>query len=288
MAYLVYTSDVHGDLELYRAAGEVALRRQADAVVIGGDLCPGTPSALDVHLPWAQPEFLLSQIGPLVESWKQMRSALRVFVIPGNDDCQTVLPALNQLQERGLVEDLHLKAVPLGAYTFVGLSFVPPTPFSIKDFERLDGSSGDGPCEPQISRCVIGTPRGFQAVEDFQAYLTSRPTIEEELDRLPGGDPERTIAVVHCPPFRTRCDVLYNGQHIGSAALRRWIERYQPLLTLHGHIHESPRLSGAFFDRIGRTIVVNPGASGRRPHLVLINLEDLSELEHSVYGRRRV
>jgi Icc-related predicted phosphoesterase len=79
--------------------------------------------------------------------------------------------------------------------------------------------------------------------------------------------------------------VLFNGEHIGSRAIRRWIERHQPLLTLHGHIHESPKQSGSFFDRIGSTVVINPGASGRRPHWVLLDLENIAALEHSVYGR---
>lgn len=285
MARLLYTSDLHGNLELYRAAGEAARHFEAHAVVLGGDLCPGTPSASSTHLPKAQPEFLLRELGPMVEAWKRAQPSLRVFAIPGNDDCQTVLPALEELGQKGILENLHQKAGTLGSYTLVGLSFVPPTPFAIKDFERRDSAQA-ARREPQFSRCVVGTPQGFQVVKDFEAYLDSHPTIEEELGRLPESNPGRTIAVIHGPPHQTRCDVLYNGQHIGSEAVRRWIERRQPLLTLHGHIHESPKLSGAFCDRIGTTTVVNPGCDHQHPHLVFIDLEKLNELEHSVYGRQ--
>ena len=285
MTRLVYTADLHGNLALYRAAGEAALRIQADAVVFGGDLCPGTPSASSTHLPQAQSEFLLREVGPMVEAWKQARPDLRVLAIPGNDDCQTILPTLDELEQKGLIENLHCKTAKLGRYTLAGLAYVPPTPFSIKDFERWD-SAHDVWREPQFARSVVGTPQGFTVVDDFEAYLNSHPTIEEELDRLPTSEPEFTIAVIHCPPYQTRCDVLFNGQHIGSAALRRWIERRQPLLTLHGHIHESPQLSGAFSDRLGKTTIVNPGCDHERPHLVFINLEEPSELEHSIYGKR--
>lgn len=34
--------------------------------------------------------------------------------------------------------------------------------------------------------------------------------------------------------------------HVGSIALRRFIEARQPLLTLHGHVHESARLTGSW------------------------------------------
>jgi Icc-related predicted phosphoesterase len=283
MTRLVYTADLHGNLTLYRAAGEAALRTQAGALVFGGDLCPGTPSASSIHLPQAQPEFLLREVGPLVEAWKQARPKLRVFAIPGNDDCQTILPALDQLEQNGLVENIHRKTAKLGRYVLAGLAFVPPTPFSIKDFERWDSVRGVWR-QPQFARCVVGTPRGFAALEDFEAYLDSHPTIEEELDRLPTPEPELMIAVVHCPPYQTRCDVLFDGKHIGSVALRRWIERCQPRVTLHGHIHESPSISGTYFDRLGRTVVVNPGCDYHRPHLVFIDLDKPPELEHSIYG----
>ncbi len=285
MTRLIYTADLHGDLELYRAVGEAALQREADALVLGGDLCPGTPSASAVSLPRAQPEFLRGEVGPMVESWKKQRPSLRIFAIPGNDDCGTILAALDDLESAGLVEKLHLKTARLGPYSLVGMAFVPPTPFSFKDFERRDSSEERTP-EAQLARSVLATEEGFTVIDDFGSYLNSLPTIEEELFRLPGSEANRTVAVMHCPPYNTRCDVLFNGEHIGSRAIRRWIERTQPLLTLHGHIHESPKMSGSFVDRLGRTVVVNPGATGRVPHWVCLELENLSELEHSVYGRR--
>jgi Icc-related predicted phosphoesterase len=42
---------------------------------------------------------------------------------------------------------------------------------------------------------------------------------------------------------------------VGSRAVRAAIERYQPILSLHGHVHES-----AGFRRIGETLAVNPGS----------------------------
>jgi Icc-related predicted phosphoesterase len=287
MARLVYTSDAHGDLELYRAAGEAALNTKADALIFGGDLCPGTPSPRHIDLPQSQPAFLLEQLAPLVEEWKNNLPAMATCVIPGNDDCGTILAALEEMETRKLLVNLHQKKVALHNFELIGLAFVPPTPFSFKDFERRDTPQSPG-MEPQLARPVLATADGFKTIEDFDAYLDSQPTIEEELGRLNPERPRKTVAVMHAPPFGTRCDVLFNGEHIGSRAIRQWIEQHQPLLTLHGHIHESPKQSGSFFDRIGSTLVINPGASGRRPHLVHIDLENLAELDHSQYGRQRV
>ena len=44
-------------------------------------------------------------------------------------------------------------------------------------------------------------------------------------------------------------------QPVGSTACRETIERYQPLLGLHGHLHES---RGTF--QLGRTLCINPGS----------------------------
>jgi len=287
MPIIVYTSDLHGDLSLYRAAGEAAVRLRADALIFGGDLCPGSPSGASLRLPIEQPEFILFRLSPLLDRWKQEHPALRVFAIPGNDDCQTVLPALEELEMNQLIENLHQESRKLGAYTLAGLSFVPPTPFQLKDFERRDSERNEDH-ESYSYRCILGTPRGFEVIEDFESYLDSLPSLAEELRRIPVADPAHTIAVIHAPPFDTRCDVLFDGRHIGSKAVLGWIEKHQPCLSLHGHIHESPKLSNSFFDRIGRTIVINPGCDHRAPHLVFIDLDNPAEIEHSIYGKKAV
>ncbi len=58
----------------------------------------------------------------------------------------------------------------------------------------------------------------------------------------------------HAPPKDTVCDRIHSGLHVGSTAVRAFVEREQPDLVLCGHIHES---RGE--DRIGQTRVVNPG-----------------------------
>jgi hypothetical protein len=81
---------------------------------------------------------------------------------------------------------------------------------------------------------------------------------------------ENCIFNFHCPPYDTIIDVApeldqtlkpkvsgteTNMVHVGSKAVRDAIEKYQPLLGMHGHIHESPG-----FIKIGRTVCINPGS----------------------------
>jgi hypothetical protein len=63
------------------------------------------------------------------------------------------------------------------------------------------------------------------------------------------------VLVSHEPPYNTIADHALYGGHAGSRALRKFIERVQPLICFTGHIHE-----GRGIDRIGNTPVVNPGA----------------------------
>jgi len=64
---------------------------------------------------------------------------------------------------------------------------------------------------------------------------------------------------------------------VGSIAVRRFIEARQPLLTLHGHIHESARLTGSWRDVIGRTHLFSAAHDGPELALVRFDLEHLDE-----------
>lgn len=73
-----------------------------------------------------------------------------------------------------------------------------------------------------------------------------------------------TILVSHNPPTDTACDVIPGDVHVGSTAVREFVEEAQPDMCLCGHIHEARAI-----DRIGRTIIANPGALAQGGYLVL-------------------
>lgn len=67
-------------------------------------------------------------------------------------------------------------------------------------------------------------------------------------------DADIRILVAHPPPLHTKTDRISAGVHVGSQAVRRFIEEYQPDLCLTGHIHEA-----RCEDHIGQTPIINPG-----------------------------
>lgn len=86
------------------------------------------------------------------------------------------------------------------------------------------------------------------------------------------------ILVAHQPPRDTVNDVIHGGIHVGSIAVREFIEDQQPLACLTAHIHE-----GTGIDTIGRTKVVNPGPvrDGRYAYLALGREEPLVEIRRA-------
>ena len=67
------------------------------------------------------------------------------------------------------------------------------------------------------------------------------------------------ILVSHCPPKNTKVDQVSSGEHIGSIAVRRFIEKTAPTLVVSGHVHESQGT-----DTIGSTTIVNTGPAQKR------------------------
>jgi len=59
--------------------------------------------------------------------------------------------------------------------------------------------------------------------------------------------------------------------HVGSIAVRRFIETRQPCVTMHGHVHESARLTGAWQERFGRTVALSAAHDG--PELALVRFD---------------
>jgi Icc-related predicted phosphoesterase len=160
-------------------------------------------------------------------------SGVPCFVMLGNDDFPELVQALQGSKVLHYAED-QMYELP-GGFELISLGYSTPTP-----------------------------------------WHTAREIPEEEMadkiDRLASRlvSPERAVFNLHCPPRDTHLDqapvldetlrpvVGAGGMlvgSVGSTAVRKAIERYQPLLGLHGHVHES-----AGVEKLGRTLCINPGS----------------------------
>lgn len=65
---------------------------------------------------------------------------------------------------------------------------------------------------------------------------------------------EAKVQVTHMPPARTAIDKIFSGAHVGSEAVRKFIEEKRPEVAISAHIHEARGV-----DDLGQTRLVNPG-----------------------------
>jgi Icc-related predicted phosphoesterase len=81
--------------------------------------------------------------------------------------------------------------------------------------------------------------------------------------------------------------MMFGPVHVGSRAVRDFLSQRRPRVSLHGHIHEAPALSGTFAEMLGETLVVNPGRTYESLDAVVFEWEDpAGTLRHSRLGRR--
>ena len=279
---IIYTADLHGIEGLYSQLFRLAVNWRADVIIIGGDLLPKHgPFSTSVE---DQRDFISHFMKSKLEQIHGELAGLEVYAMMGNDDWLINMPVFEELQSHGLLKLLHNKKYRLGkGFELIGYGNVPPTPFSIKDSERID--TADAPMESQHFAACISADEGIRQIDAF-THFSRHGTIDEELADMPVPKSyEQTVYVMHAPPFRTNLDVLYDGRSVGSRAIRQFIQKNQPYLTLHGHIHEAPSRSGSYWDRIGNTVCINPGQATRDLHAVMFEMEDvLNTINHTIFG----
>ncbi|MBR2300322.1 MAG: metallophosphoesterase [Alphaproteobacteria bacterium] len=247
----LFTADLHGNESQYKKLFEYLNAENFDLLVLGGDL---SPKSKDKRNPTDQREFFEKILFDLTKKAK-----VPTFLILGNDDYRLNLKFLKENEHH------HYKVIDkplvLKNYIFAGYSCVPYTPFMWKDWERRDLVTDQ---EKDLREDVlkvgkIDFDKPYNIMEDFEKY-----SIEEDLEKLTQNiDTEKLVLITHTPPIDTVCDLMKDKdgklRHIGSKAVRQFVEKKQPLLSLHGHIHDSVQNSKQYMQLIGKTICATVG-----------------------------
>jgi Icc-related predicted phosphoesterase len=273
VTHCLFVADLHGHIDRYEKLLAVVAHEHPAAVLVGGDLFAhgfasnGTDDLLGgfLHTRLADLRRRLGDDYP------------RVLVILGNDDPARRVVELESLSAEGLLEHLHMRRVRISGFDAYGYACVPPTPFLLKDWERWDVSR-------HLEPGCVSPEEGLRSVT-ADVSTVRYGTIASDLAVLVGeANLERSVVLFHAPPYETALDrAALDGQmiehvpldlHVGSIAIRRFIEDRQPLVTLHGHVHESARLTGSWRDRLGRTYLFTAAHDGPELALVRFELED--------------
>jgi hypothetical protein len=158
--------------------------------------------------------------------------------------------------------DLAKEFLKLLAKSKCPVLFVPGNcdPSELVQGVRIRGVSNlHGTCKVQNDLCFVGVggspPSPFFTLNEFseERILGTLENAYGEVDET-----KKLILVSHSPPYNTRLDATSLGKHVGSRAVRRFIEDKKPILAVCGHIHEARGV-----DRLGSTAMVNPGPASR-------------------------
>jgi len=159
---------------------------------------------------------------------------VKVVAMPGNDDNLDIDAIIKSYENQGVIYPLD-RVIDLGGHELISMADATPTPWDTpreKPEEEL---------EKEIERLVQQLKNPRQAIFNFHM-----PPYGTSLDKAP----ELT------KDLRIKSDLsTILLAHVGSKAVRAALEKYQPLLGLHGHIHESDA-----YEKLGETVIINPGS----------------------------
>jgi len=264
---IIYTVDLHGSKWKYERLYKAAKSFDAKVVINGGDMLPKEGNLFKQNI------FIVEYLD---DHFAQFESAgIYYLCYLGNDD----LKIFDELFESTCKK--YTRIIPMaqrrqtiGDYEFIGFNLVVDYPFRLKDRCRKD--TNDIALPVQYGTALLSSKDGWQEINDWEGYTNSLPTIEDELNRLVRPkDISHCIYVIHMPPYKLGLDKCHNSNEVGSKAVYEFLKQHQPLLSLHGHIHESPEVSGKWHTRLGETICIQPGQMGEFTYVVI----DLDTIE---------
>ncbi len=190
------------------------------------------PSKVDQVIHEAIKERMRQWLDLLVE--RVNTQEVKVIVMPGNDDSLAIDDIIRSYEDQGVIYPLD-RVVDIGGYEVISLAHIGPSPWD--------------------------TPRELKE-KDLKKKIDGLMKTVKNRDRV--------IFNFHSPPLKTTLDMApelskdlkvlsaagrASMTHVGSEAIRTAIEEYQPIMGLHGHIHESHGI-----EKIKDTLIINPGS----------------------------
>lgn len=172
-----------------------------------------------------------------VRGWRaladeRLDERVRCIITPGNDDPLGIDPAL---AEPGRTECPERRTVAVGPFQLSSLGNTNRTPWDTdREFDEPE-------LAVQIDEMVAAADPGVPLVFNFHC-----PPYDSSLDIVNKLDADFRPVVEHGTPVQVP---------VGSSAVRAAIEKYEPVVGLHGHIHESHGVQ-----RIGSSMCINPGS----------------------------
>jgi Icc-related predicted phosphoesterase len=301
---IFFATDIHGSERCFSKFINAAKFFQANVLILGGDITGKAlvPIVRKTRTAIYTAKFLGQDA--TLESEEDIAAFERQVRYAGAYPFRTTQDELIAMEsDRGLVDELFTCLMVESVQRWCEIAEERLRGSGVRCF--IDAGNDDGPeiVEVLTQASYVEMPEGRAVMIDDEHEMVSsgfanttpwhapRDIPEEDLavfiDTMAGQlrAPERAVFNIHVPPFASGLDiaplltddlkpVVVGGEIItgpvGSKSVRAAIERYQPLVSLHGHIHESRAVK-----KIGRTTSINPGSEYGDGNLrgALVNLK---------------
>lgn len=285
---LFFATDIHGSEQCFRKWLNAARAYEPDVLILGGDVTGKVlvPLVAQADGTWRASlhdrPVHAEDSEQLAELQKQIRAMGRYPVVVDPDEKAELDASPDRLDAvfRQAMRDTLAQWVELAEERLGGLGIPAYTMLGNDDFDELGDVLRGSDVVRYAEDGIFELPGGYELLSIGYStptpWHTSRELSEAEvqakIDDLATKlrDPARAIFNVHCPPYDTHLDqapqldedlrpvVDASGLRmasVGSTAVRASLETIEPMLGLHGHIHES-----AAAQKLGRTLSVNPGS----------------------------
>ena len=283
---LFYATDVHGSDRCFTKFVNAASFYGADAILLGGDLTGKAIVPLvrenGTHRGVFLGEDVAAEGEALVELEKKIANAGYYSHRCDSDEEEALradpaarealfLRLMRERLERWVaIAEERLRPQDVPCYMNAGNddpAEIDPVLQASDWVQFLEGRTATLPDGTEVASCGYANRTPWNCPRDVEEDDLAR-RLEAAISGL--DDPEKAVFNFHCPPYDTGIDSgpkldenlrMTSGaggaemQPVGSTACRAAIERYQPLLGLHGHLHESRGVH-----KLGRTICLNPGS----------------------------
>ena len=276
----IYACDIHGDENKYEKLLEQAKNQNIKHIVLGGDLLPKMCSDRKLE----QTQFIQNYLNEYFTKLKE--DDIKCICILGNDDLEILDNEFDKIcKAHTNVFNIDNKRVDIEDVSFIGLSKVLDHPFGCKDRVVIE----DGLKMPmQLSyRILINKCQDKITIDEWEKYREINiEKMEDTLINLPKADDKnKTIYVFHNPPYGIGLDVCADGRQVGSKAMIKFLENSNAYMSLHGHIHESPRMSGLWYNVLGKTICIQPGQTELRNKEMFYVIVDTENNSYEIFKK---
>ncbi len=282
-----YASDIHGSEMLWRKFINAAGFYGVEVLIMGGDVAgkavvPIVNRNTSFYVPAVTGEQAFTE-----DQLPALERRIRDLGLYPHRMNEEVLATVEH--DQGAIDALFLQIMRETLERWLNLAEERLRGKGVRLYIMLGNDDEPGLREVIASSPLVVDPEDqiVELGEDFQMlscgfanptpWHSPREMPEEELLRHIEGlvsqldDPARSVFNLHVPPIRTAIDiapvidenlspVIQGGSMLmgpaGSQAVRSLIEKYQPLIALHGHIHESRGTA-----KIGKTVCINPGSA---------------------------